>query len=448
MQKSLISSQKILEFLQNKRDELSLANLKSPLVSITKNSIANNKNNKQQLNKKKTRPKSSNDCNNLNTVFFKNTHARQNSKILESKDNSSNLQSCAMKILQKIKSEKLFRQSKDVEIYNKIDVKKQYQILLDLTKKPQILKLLKGSRSISNPELFQSQQQIRQAYGQSQAGIQYTGQNKINQDIYKLIPKFCGNENYWYFQVSDGHGTNGHQVAQFIQESLPQYIEEDLKQLKNQFEQKRQIETILKQSFKKTNQELLKSGIDVTYSGSTTIVVIVLKNELYCANIGDSRAIIGRYDDKLSVIELSKDHKPDCFLEQTRILSKGGRVLPYCDEDGQSIGPARVWIMNQDVPGLAMSRSFGDYVASQVGVICEPEIIKYSLQQSDKFIIIASDGIWEFLQNDIVIQIVYEFYQKGDLNGACVKLVQIATEAWQREDEVIDDITLIVGFIR
>lgn len=59
----------------------------------------------------------------------------------------------------------------------------------------------------------------------------------------------------------------------------------------------------------------MESGIDVTYSGATTVVVVAFENILYCANIGDSRAIIGRFDSKLSVIELSKDHKPDCFLE-------------------------------------------------------------------------------------------------------------------------------------
>ena len=67
----------------------------------------------------------------------------------------------------------------------------------------------------------------------------------------------------------------------------------------------------------------------------------------------------------------------------------------YSDEDGNPIGPARVWKSDEDVPGLAMSRSFGDYIASQVGVICEPEIIKHSLLPCDKFIVLASDGIWE-----------------------------------------------------
>lgn len=40
------------------------------------------------------------------------------------------------------------------------------------------------------------------------------------------------------------------------------------------------------------------------------------------------------------------------------------------------MGPARVWLMEENIPGLAMSRSFGDYVASQVGVISIPEVLK------------------------------------------------------------------------
>lgn len=52
-----------------------------------------------------------------------------------------------------------------------------------------------------------------------------------------------------------------------------------------------------------------------------------------------------------------------------RIISKGGRVEPYFDDDGKPLGPYRVWKLNEDIPGLAMSRSFGDQCASSVGVI-------------------------------------------------------------------------------
>ena len=52
------------------------------------------------------------------------------------------------------------------------------------------------------------------------------------------------------------------------------------------------------------------------------------------------------------------------------------------------------------MPGLAMSRSIGDFVAHSVGVSPNPEVIKFELQPDDKFIVIASDGVWEFLTNE------------------------------------------------
>lgn len=46
-----------------------------------------------------------------------------------------------------------------------------------------------------------------------------------------------------------------------------------------------------------------------------------------------------------------------------------------------------------------MSRSLGDSVAHTVGVTCEPEISELVLNSLDKIIVIASDGVWEFLSN-------------------------------------------------
>ena len=54
------------------------------------------------------------------------------------------------------------------------------------------------------------------------------------------------------------------------------------------------------------------------------------------------------------------------------------------DEDNSFIGPPRVWLKDQDYPGLAMSRSFGDRVAHSVGVSEEPEIKEYLFRKEDK----------------------------------------------------------------
>lgn len=62
--------------------------------------------------------------------------------------------------------------------------------------------------------------------------------------------------------------------------------------------------------------------------------------------------------------------------------------------------------MNQDVPGLAMTRSFGDKAGITAGVISDPEVKQFDFPSSEFIIIIGSDGIWEFLTNQQVGQII------------------------------------------
>ena len=77
-------------------------------------------------------------------------------------------------------------------------------------------------------------------------------------------------------------------------------------------------------------------------------------------------------------------------------------VRGYVVEDGSFVGPARVWMKGDNIPGLAMSRSAGDLIASQVGVSSQPDVTIHDLTPIDKFLILASDGLWEFLPNQAV----------------------------------------------
>jgi serine/threonine protein phosphatase PrpC len=51
------------------------------------------------------------------------------------------------------------------------------------------------------------------------------------------------------------------------------------------------------------------------------------------------------------------------------------------------------------MPGLAMSRSIGDMIAHTIGVSSDPEVTRFDLSSRDKFIVIASDGVFEYLSN-------------------------------------------------
>ena len=101
----------------------------------------------------------------------------------------------------------------------------------------------------------------------------------------------------------------------------------------------------------------------------------------------------------------------------------------------------------EDVPGLAMSRSLGDTFSKQLGVIPTPDIKVYKRQyESDKAIVICSDGVTEFMSDDEIGNIIQPYYSNNDTEGACRRLVEEATNKWMKEESVIDDITAIVIF--
>ena len=189
---------------------------------------------------------------------------------------------------------------------------------------------------------------------------------------------------------------------------------------------------LIKNSFNLSEISISQTKYDVNFSGTTSCMVFFLDNKIICANAGDSRAIlISSHLDRNIIIPLSRDHKPELKDELHRITRSNGRVDKLID-NGVPNGPFRVWLKNDNFPGLAMSRSIGDLVAGSVGVICDPEIIEYKINESSKFIVVASDGIWEYLTNERVAEIVNPFYNTMNAIGAVEKLVEEASMCWNR----------------
>jgi serine/threonine protein phosphatase PrpC len=125
----------------------------------------------------------------------------------------------------------------------------------------------------------------------------------------------------------------------------------------------------------------------------------------------------------------------------------GGSVSAHKDEMGDDIGPERIWVKNQSFPGLAMTRSFGDKIGNKIGVIATPDIIDYKLKEEDKIIIIASDGVWEFVTSKECIKILGKYYQTKDIQKAYSSLMKICIQKWLENEGVIDDITCIIIFL-
>ena len=284
----------------------------------------------------------------------------------------------------------------------------------------------------------------------SKTGYAGEDEKKVNQDNYFVFRNFLNNVNYIFMAVCDGHGAVGQEISNFLKENLPIDLNHALRN-KNKDILKDDISDIITDIFIKENTKLISNEmINSMLSGSTCVSTIYTPIKLITANVGDSRIILGKFNqekNKWESADLTRDHKPSLQEEEKRILSKGGRIEPMRDEDNSFIGPPRVWLKDQDYPGLAMSRSFGDRVAHSVGVSEIPEIKEYKFCKEDKFFVVASDGLFEFISSENIVEIIKDYYLSGDIVGCCEYLYELSRDKWMKEEEVVDDITMILVFL-
>ena len=293
-------------------------------------------------------------------------------------------------------------------------------------------------------------------YGQlTKAGRNQNGKTKINQDT-PLVHLNVGDvKGFNLFGVLDGHGSQGHFVSQFCRDyfirvmnkyaesckksklTTPEAIYNELKRTKFAY---------IIDAFNKADIHMEQQKFDYKFSGTTCNIVFQFNKHLVCASVGDSRGIL-IYDkgDKKNegIFPLSTDHKPDLPGEIDRIKSHGGVVEQIVDNEGNKVGPQRVWKAGLNYPGLAMSRSLGDFEAKEAGVISTPQITEYTISHLSKYMIICSDGVWEFIQNEQVRDLGNAFIIKNDVGGFCTELVKFAMHSWEQFDIIRDDITVV-----
>ncbi|CAG9329311.1 unnamed protein product [Blepharisma stoltei] len=266
---------------------------------------------------------------------------------------------------------------------------------------------------------------------------------KFNQDTCIAKPLFHQVNEFYLFTVCDGHGPSGHEISLQIKEIFPGLVESKLRHTKFSLND---LEDSLSKSIKKLTDQIAESKLPTENSGSTLNVVLVNGDKLVCANIGDSRAVLGSFNGQWTFKDLSRDHKPTEEDEKNRIIKSNGIVDHARSSFGKDIGPLRVWqtINNH---GLAMSRSIGDTIAHEFGVSSEPEFSQRHLRENDKFLIVASDGIWDVISSEEAVKLVANALEKNKKDTCCDSLINEATRRWkQAYNKSVDDITVIVTF--
>nr|XP_014348185.1 PREDICTED: integrin-linked kinase-associated serine/threonine phosphatase 2C [Latimeria chalumnae] len=263
--------------------------------------------------------------------------------------------------------------------------------------------------------------------------------NDLTAEFHSLLP---GASRLAYFAVFDGHG--GVRASRYAAQNLHLNL---LKKLPKG--EVSSVEKMIKKSFldafKQTDEDFLKQASSQKPSwkdGSTATCVLVVDDVLYIANLGDSRAVLCRYNEesgKPVALPLSKEHNPTQYEERMRIQKAGGTV-----RDGRVMGV------------LEVSRSIGDGQYKRCGVISTPDVKRCQLTPNDRFFLLACDGLFKVFSPEEAISFVKPILEDDQTpvkegksaqdiqyEAACKKL---ASEAVRRGSA--DNVTVLLVAIR
>ncbi|KHN42334.1 Hypothetical protein glysoja_020046 [Glycine soja] len=195
--------------------------------------------------------------------------------------------------------------------------------------------------------------------------------------------------------------------------------------------------------------------------GSCCLFGAISNNVLYVANLGDSRAVLGRRDTErknspVVAQRLSTDH--NVADEEVRkevealhpddshivVYSRGVWRIKGIIQVSRSIGD--VYLKKPDFYRDLGFQQFGNPIPLKRSVMtAEPSIIIRELESEDLFLIFASDGLWEQLSDEAAVQIVF----KHPRAGIAKRLVRAALhEAAKKREMRYDDIKKIDKGIR
>ena len=151
-------------------------------------------------------------------------------------------------------------------------------------------------------------------------------------------------------------------------------------------------------------------------------------------------------NDRYNFINLTEDSTPYNEKEKMRLLGNGGNIKQLTNNFNQELGPLKIFLKNKNIPGLTITRSFGDKIGKSLGLISKPFINEYTLNKTVKYIVMASGGIWQFMKEKELLEYGKIYYLMNDPDNFCREIANKAAELCEKNSGLVDDITMIVIF--
>ncbi len=268
-----------------------------------------------------------------------------------------------------------------------------------------------GTGTGKSSHLIGNKSYIEHAYSEDQN----TEYRETMEDCSSIVEKIgLGSRTFSLFSLYDGHG--GDSIAKFTRDKMPIF-------LNKYFTSTKGIDEGFTLSFKNLDNEI--KGMNNSDKEGTTVSVLLIeyssnnmgnmentdnnhqiqKPMLYCANVGDSRVMLVTQD---KVEKFSYDHKANDPTEADRVKKAGGIIF-----GGRVYGK------------FALTRALGDFELKQYGVSCNPNVYKKGIEEGDRFVIVASDGVWDVVSDDLLLEMSQKYNSAEEF---CNELVKTSLE--------------------
>ena len=258
------------------------------------------------------------------------------------------------------------------------------------------------------------------------------------------------------FACLDGHGAEGAAVSGYALRNL-------LAGCASALQAGKSASDAVHFAFARTSATMMQNVSDCRFSGSTAILTVLQNTEkgriLTTGWVGDSRAVVARQrgpppaggrggqpppQTPYMPVPLTKDHKPTdpkerARLAEARAIVRPSRVINPHTGAWLEVGAVRVWDASQ-IYGVAMSRSLGDMQVHPF-LIPTPEVSSRLLDDKDKLLVLATDGVWDVMENDEAVAAG----MSGRPLTACIEIVEACAKRWDTSmPGRRDDITSVV----
>jgi serine/threonine protein phosphatase PrpC len=232
---------------------------------------------------------------------------------------------------------------------------------------------------------------------------------------------------YTLIGLANGHGQTqlSAGLVKFVADEMPRAI------FRSRYFVKGDVVTALHKAFHRVHRKGIEQ-VDCRFSGAAVTVLLFCPETVWVAYVGDCKVVLGVPDSlpnakeyHFTPVTLTKEHRLAMQGEFDRIVRRQGEVRRLTNDHSH-----RIFVKNEDFPGLTLSRAIGDRVGHQIGVIHQPSIGQ--LQRADleegAFFALASGGLWSTMAERTVVNWVGKNFDNANVAARC--LVEEAMKRW------------------